>query len=74
MDPILGDTIIAERLLEEMEETDLSSNYIAVIRRCIYGVDTAYTSLQEANLRDAVEENVIMPLERDWTFYSGKTV
>jgi hypothetical protein len=73
LDAVLGDTITAERLLEEMEETDLSSNYIAVIRRCIYGVDTAYTSLREAKLREAVEENVILPLERDWNFYSGNT-
>jgi hypothetical protein len=44
------------------------------VKRCIGGLDAAFSSLEEEQLRNEVDEKIVLPLEEDLKFYSDKKV
>lgn len=60
----------ADRLIKDM---DAGANYNNAVLRCIFGLDAAYSPLEDDRLRDEVEEKIIFPLEENLRFYFDKS-
>lgn len=61
----------ALRLIDDMEHA--GEYYKRACICCIKGVDGALANLDDAALRNAVEEKVICPLEEEVKFYYAKS-
>lgn len=53
-------TLLVLQLIEEMDE---GANLKNAIKQCINGPDGALTDLNKEELRDMVEEKIVVPLE-----------
>ncbi|KAG4432292.1 hypothetical protein IFR05_012221 [Cadophora sp. M221] len=56
------------RLIEQMKAGD---NIEKVLKRCIKGLDGAWTDINKEELRDMVEEKIIVPLENEVLWLHG---
>lgn len=56
------------RLIEKMGAGD---NLEKVLKRCIKGLDGAWTDINKEELRDMVEEKIIVPLENEVLWLHG---
>ncbi|KAL4922422.1 hypothetical protein BDW62DRAFT_52832 [Aspergillus aurantiobrunneus] len=65
-----SDLLTADRLVKAMD--DAGPFYTDVVKRCIFGIDAARTSLEEDKFRDEVEEKIMFPLEEHLRFFCGK--
>ncbi|KAE8442223.1 hypothetical protein EG329_003694 [Mollisiaceae sp. DMI_Dod_QoI] len=61
-------TLLMLRLIEKM---DAGANLENALRRCIKGPDGALTDMNKEELRDIVEENIIVPLENEVLWLHG---
>jgi hypothetical protein len=52
---------------------DAGPRYISAIKRCIFGLDGAYNSLEEDKFQGEVDEKIVFSLEEHLQFFCGKT-
>lgn len=72
--PIFTELAIARRLLDFLEDEE-SSAYSDVVRACIncdFGSKVKVSSLENDAFRQAVYDEVVLPLEDEWAHWTGK--
>ena len=74
--PIFTEYAIAKRLVEELVEEE-ASGYVDAARACIFcdfGPKVRNPSLNDQVFRQAVYDDVVVPLEEEWRHWNGRSV
>ena len=72
--PVFTDFVIARRLIEDLAEEE-SSGYVDAARACIFcdfGTKVKIPSLDDKAFRQAVYQDVVLPLEDEWRHWNGQ--
>ena len=63
----------ASKLAKELHD-EAGENYGEAVRRCIQGLDTRETSLEEEEFKNKVYSEIIRPLEENLEIFTGKPI